>query len=78
MQITWRNIWHLTVPMKSHKAQLEAMHNSKQSDFKDDFGGKAKVLANKRKPARATISSAIGREDRPSNDFERPVAAEHT
>ena len=30
----------LTVPVKSRKAQLEEMYNSKQSDFEKDFEGK--------------------------------------
>ena len=34
------------------------MHRSKQSDFERDFGGKTKVLSNKKKPVRAMISSA--------------------
>ena len=33
-------MWHLAVLVKSCKAQLEATHNSKQSDFERDLKGK--------------------------------------
>ena len=51
-------IWHLTVLVKSHKIQLEAMHSSKQSDFERDFEGNTKVLSNTTTLARAAIPSA--------------------
>ena len=56
------DIWHLTVPVESRKAQLEAMQSSKQSDFERDFGRdsarNAKVLSNLATFARAAAPSA--------------------
>ena len=60
---------NLTVPVKSHKVQLEARHSWKQSDFERDFEGKTsmvertkkharKCFRRKKKYARAVISSA--------------------
>ena len=37
-------MWHLTVPVKSHKVQLEAMHSSKQSAFERDFEGQKNMV----------------------------------
>ena len=36
------------VPVKSHKAQLEAMRKSKQNDFEWDSEGKTKMPSNKK------------------------------
>ena len=51
-------MWHPTVPVKSHKAQLEAMHNSKHSDSNRDLEGNTKGLPKTKTLARAVISSA--------------------
>ena len=45
-------MWHLTVPVKSHKAQLEAMRSSKHSDFEEDLVGNTTVLSNKKSCSR--------------------------
>ena len=67
------------MPVKSHKAQFEAMHNSEQSDVEGDFEGNTKVLSKKEKFDRTVILRALNCfEAYPSNDFERPVVAEHT
>ena len=51
-------MWHLTVPVKSHKAQLEAMHSSKQSDFKMDFDSSAEHGL--RRLSRAVFDTFLG------------------
>ena len=51
-------MWYVTVPVKSHKAQLETMHSSKESDFERDCEGNTKVLWNTKKLPRAAISRA--------------------
>ena len=38
--------WHLTEPVRTHKAQLQAMHGSKQTDLERAFEAKPKVLSN--------------------------------
>ena len=62
LYIYWIRIWHLTVPVESRKAQLEAMQSSKQSDSERDFGrdsaGNAKALSNPTTLARAAALSA--------------------
>ena len=35
-------MWHLTMPVKSHKTQLEALHKLKQSDSGRGFKEKRK------------------------------------
>jgi hypothetical protein len=49
-----------TVPVKSHKVQLEARHSSKQSDFERKFEGKTKVLS--KEPE--TCSNVLSKEKR--------------
>ena len=59
------------VPVKSHKAQLEAMHSSKQSDFERDVEGKQ--TRRKNKHARKCFRRKEGACS--SNDLERSVAS---
>ena len=79
-------MWHLTVPVKSHKAQLEAMQSSKQSDFERNFerdsARNAKVLSNPPTLARAAAPSAnagVVEHEKAcsSGDFERQEAPRH-
>ena len=62
-------IWHLTVPVKSHKVQLEARHSSKQSDFERKFEGKRSIIESAFERKRSIVESVCS-----SNDFERSVA----
>ena len=64
-------MWHLMVPVKSHKEQLEAMNISKQDDFARDFECQkcSRILCSLLEQRIRTRSQ--------SSDFERPVAAEH-
>ena len=54
-------MWHLTVLVKSRKAQVEAMHRTQQNVFGRDYKGKATVDSNTNKVGRATTSSGRGR-----------------
>ncbi len=81
---------HLTVPVKSHKEQLEAMHSSKQSDSERDFEGRTSMIESACEGKRSMLQSAIegkknmlekcfralsGLKARSSSDFERSVAS---
>ena len=57
---------HLMASVKSLKAHLEAMHNSRQSDFERDFEQETEARSNER-----SLLSA-GR-TRPCRDFEHNV-----
>ena len=48
-------IWHLKVLVKSHKAQLEAMHKTKR--FRTGFPRKSESASNTKKLVRAPMSS---------------------
>jgi len=57
---TKNRIWHITLPVKSHKVQLEAMHSLKQSDFERDFEGKTsmvEMILSKEKEASSKVLS---------------------
>ena len=60
-----------------HRAQLEAIHCSKQSDFDRDFQGNMKCCRIQRRLLEQRFRALSGFEAWPSSDFERPVAAEH-
>ena len=47
------------VPVKSHKAQLEAMHSSKQSNFERDFEGKTSMVESAVEGKRSMLESAF-------------------
>ena len=81
-------MWHLTLPVKSHKAQLEAMRSSKQSDFERDFeertsmiesafGGKRSMLESASEGKRSMLEQCFralsGLKARSSSDFELAV-----
>ena len=72
-------IWHLTVPVKSHKVQLEAMHNSKHNDFERDSEGKTSMVERafegKRSMLEQCFRALSGLKARSSSDFERSVAS---
>ena len=73
--------------VESRKAQLEAMQNSKQSDFERDSAGSAKVLSNPTTLVRAPAPSAnagaavasVAEQEKAcsSGDVERQVASRH-
>ena len=45
-----------SVPVKSHKVQLEARHSARQRDFKRDSEGKTKVLSKKKEACAKVLS----------------------
>jgi len=67
------------VPAKSHKAQLEARHSSKQSDFEGDLEGKTCMVESAFEGKRSMLEQCFqrlsGRKARSSNAFECSVAS---
>ena len=57
--IYWVRIWRLTAPVKSHKAQLEARHRSKQSDFAMNFEGKRSIVESAFEGKRSIVESTF-------------------
>ena len=64
--------WHLTVRVKLHKAQLEQIHSSKQSELTMIFKEKMKMLSNEKQPARVVLTNAKWLRSTPDEGFRSP------
>ena len=71
-------MWHLTVPVKSREAQLQAMHSSKRIELERDFGGNESAVEfyEASSMLQRRFRTLIGFES-PRRAFQCPVAAEH-